>query len=158
MSAAVRETRGPVRLDYGDPAAGAIEFGARTSVAAPITVEGDLWGCISAASMNPERPPAPGTETRLSNFSELVATAIANAESREARAVLTEEQAALRRVATLVAQGARPAEIYATVGEEIGRLLVEGDYGRQVRRAVPHCRRWSRQRQRRDPTGSRWSR
>ncbi len=83
MSAAVRETGGPVRLDtYSDPAAGAIEAGSRSSVAAPITVEGNLWGCISAASTNPERPPAPGTETRLSNFSDLVATAIANAEGR----------------------------------------------------------------------------
>jgi GAF domain-containing protein len=126
MSAAVRETRGPVRLDYGDPAAGAIEFGARTSVAAPITVEGDLWGCISAASTNPERPPAPGTETRLSNFSDLVGTAIANAESRGARAVLTEEQAALRRVATLVAQGASPQDLFAAVAEEVGRLLPVG--------------------------------
>jgi signal transduction histidine kinase len=78
MSAAVRETGGPVRLTYSD----AIEAGVRSTVAAPITVEGDLWGSISAASMNPERPPAPGTETRLSNFSDLVATAIANVEGR----------------------------------------------------------------------------
>src|SRR6266567_3643351 len=78
MTAAVRETRGPVRLDL----VGAIEAGVRSSVAAPITVEGNLWGCISAASTNPERPPAPRTETRLSNFSDLVATAIANAEGR----------------------------------------------------------------------------
>jgi len=78
MTAAVRENRGPVRLDL----VGAIEAGVRSSVAAPITVEGNLWGCISAASTNPERPPAPGTETRLSNFSDLVATAIANAEGR----------------------------------------------------------------------------
>jgi len=78
MTAAVRETRGPVRLEL----VGAIEAGVRSSVAAPITVNGNLWGCISAASTNPERPPAPGTETRLSNFSDLVATAIANAEGR----------------------------------------------------------------------------
>jgi signal transduction histidine kinase len=82
MSAAVRETRGPVRLEYSDPAAGPLEAGVRSSVAAPITVEGNLWGCISAASTNPDEPPAPGTETRLSNFSDLVATAIANAEGR----------------------------------------------------------------------------
>jgi signal transduction histidine kinase len=83
MSAAVRETRGPVRLHrYSDPAAGAIDAGVRSSVAAPITVEGNLWGFISAVSTNPEQPPAPGTETRLSNFTDLVATAIANAEGR----------------------------------------------------------------------------
>jgi signal transduction histidine kinase len=78
MSAAVRETGGPVRLTSSN----AIEAGVRSSVAAPITVEGNLWGCICAASTNPERPPTPGTETRLSNFSDLVATAIANVEGR----------------------------------------------------------------------------
>ena len=88
MSAAVRETRGPVRLDLAD----ALEAGVRSSVAAPITVEGNLWGCISAASTNPERPPPPGTEMRLANFSDLVATAIANAEGR------TELAASRRRI------------------------------------------------------------
>jgi signal transduction histidine kinase len=45
----------------------------------------------------------------------------------EARAeelrVLAEEQAALRRVATLVARGTRQEEVFAAVVEEIGRLL-----------------------------------
>src|SRR5882762_2059440 len=37
--------------------------------------------------------------------------------------VLAEEQAALRRVATLVARGAAPEQVFAAVTEEIGRLL-----------------------------------
>ena len=37
--------------------------------------------------------------------------------------VLAEEQAALRRVATLVARGATPEEVFAAVAEEAGRLL-----------------------------------
>jgi GAF domain-containing protein len=36
---------------------------------------------------------------------------------------LAEEQAALRRVATLVARGAAPEEVFAAVTEEVGRLL-----------------------------------
>ena len=36
---------------------------------------------------------------------------------------LAEEQAALRRVATLVARGAAPEEVFAVVAEEVGRLL-----------------------------------
>src|SRR5919204_852649 len=36
---------------------------------------------------------------------------------------LAEEQAALRRVATTVARGAQPAEIFASATEEIGRLF-----------------------------------
>jgi hypothetical protein len=52
-----------------------------------------------------------------------LATAIANAESREALARLAEEQATLRRLATLVAQGVRPNEIFSAVSDEVGRLL-----------------------------------
>jgi GAF domain-containing protein len=36
---------------------------------------------------------------------------------------LAEEQAALRRVATLVARGARPAEVFTSVADELGRLI-----------------------------------
>jgi hypothetical protein len=36
---------------------------------------------------------------------------------------LADEQAALRRVATLVARGARPAEVFSAVADELGRLI-----------------------------------
>ena len=36
---------------------------------------------------------------------------------------LADEQAALRRVATLVARGVPAVEVFATVAEEVGRLL-----------------------------------
>jgi signal transduction histidine kinase len=45
------------------------------------------------------------------------------ATSRNELAHLLEEQAALRRVATLVARGIRPAEIFSAVAAEIGRLF-----------------------------------
>jgi signal transduction histidine kinase len=64
-----------------------------------------------------------GTEARLAEFTELVATAVENAESRQARAQLTGDQAALRRMATLVAQGAAPEDIFAAVSEEVGRMV-----------------------------------
>src|SRR3954464_993305 len=38
-------------------------------------------------------------------------------------AALVEEQSALRRVATLVASGARPEQVFEKVAEEAGRLL-----------------------------------
>ena len=37
--------------------------------------------------------------------------------------VLAEEQAALRRVATLVARGVSPEDVFAAVTEEVGRLF-----------------------------------
>jgi PAS domain S-box-containing protein len=50
-------------------------------VSAPIVVEDRVWGVIVVASTH-AKPLPPGTETRLNSFTELVATAIANAESR----------------------------------------------------------------------------
>ena len=44
-------------------------------------VEGRLWGIAVAASRNAAAFP-PGTETRITDFTELVATAIANAETQ----------------------------------------------------------------------------
>jgi PAS domain S-box-containing protein len=55
-------------------------FGIRSAVGAPVTVEGDPWGVIVVAS---RRGPLPAdTEQRLVAFTDLVATAIANTESR----------------------------------------------------------------------------
>ena len=54
---------------------------------------------------------------------ELVATAIANAESRAGLSRLAEEQAALRRVATVVARDASQPEVFAAIAEEVGQLL-----------------------------------
>ncbi|GAA3195278.1 PAS domain S-box protein [Dactylosporangium siamense] len=53
---------------------------ARSAVASPIVVEDRIWGAISVAALG-ERLPQ-DTEPRLADFTELVATAIANAESR----------------------------------------------------------------------------
>ena len=60
---------------------------------------------------------------RLASFTELVATAIANTESRASLALLAEEQAALRRVATLVARGVPPVEIFSAVSDEVTGLF-----------------------------------
>jgi signal transduction histidine kinase len=60
---------------------------------------------------------------RLEKFTELIATAIANAESGEALARLANEQAALRRVATLVAEGASPVPVFDAVAAEMAGLL-----------------------------------
>ena len=91
-------------------------------VGAPIIVERALWGVMCVGSTEPEPPPSE-TEARLVKFTELLATAIANAESREALAQLAEEQAALRRVATLVAAGAPPQEVFEAVSVEVAALI-----------------------------------
>jgi signal transduction histidine kinase len=127
ISGLVSETRRPSRISYAEQpgsfaAAAAREMGWDSSVGAPITVEGRLWGVLAVVSTT-NRPLPVDTERRLAGFTQLVATAIANTESREQLAELAEEQAALRRVATLVAQGARPAQVFQAVSAEVGRLL-----------------------------------
>ena len=88
----------------GEIAQAARGAGFQSAIGAPITVEGNLWGVIIAISTDPEPIPE-RSEARLGQFTELVATAVANAEARDALARLADEQAALRRVATLVAHG-----------------------------------------------------
>jgi signal transduction histidine kinase len=121
-SEAIRAARAPVRLDPY-PRRDEVEDPETAVVAAPITVEGALWGFITVASIDAERPPPSDTEARLSSFTELVATAIANAESRAALRVLVDEQAALRRVAVLVAQQPSPGEVFTAVTEVVAPLL-----------------------------------
>src|SRR3954467_15916332 len=90
------------------------QHGARSAVGCPIRVRGRIWGAIGALRYEAETFP-PGTETRMAEFADLVATAIANAAARTEVERLAEEQAALRRVATLVAQGASAPAVFDAV-------------------------------------------
>jgi signal transduction histidine kinase len=129
LASMVWRTGRPVRIDDYSGVPGPIaafvreQLGICSSVASPIVVEGRLWGTLFLHSKQTHQPLPRDTESRLTGFTELVATAIANAESRAALARLAEEQAALRRVATLAARGAAPEEVFAAVAEEVGNLL-----------------------------------
>jgi signal transduction histidine kinase len=117
----VHETHQAARFDTDDPAAADMPevvrmVGVRSAVGSPIVVDGELWGVITLASIDRSLPL--GMERRLTDFTELVATAIANVESQSALQQLADEQAALRRIATLVAQGVKPEEVFAAVTEE----------------------------------------
>ena len=126
VSTLVFESGEPARVDRlgkDDPlSAAAGDIGMRSALGAPISVEGRLWGVMIVASAQENGLPA-AAEHRLANFTELVATALANAQAREELRALADEQAALRRVATLVAGGARPRTVFVNVAEEVGRLL-----------------------------------
>jgi signal transduction histidine kinase len=64
-----------------DPGADRVrELGFRSEVASPIMVEGRLWGVVTALTKRGSFPS--GTAERMADFSELVATAVGNAESR----------------------------------------------------------------------------
>ncbi|HVQ94338.1 MAG TPA: GAF domain-containing protein, partial [Mycobacteriales bacterium] len=122
----VRRAGGPVRLETFAGATGGIareahDLGIRSSVGCPIMVAGKLWGVVAASTTSDEPFPA-HTESQLARFTELVATAIENAEARAELRRVADEQAALRRVATLVARGVAPEQVFAAVAAEVGQL------------------------------------
>ncbi|HEY6887088.1 MAG TPA: PAS domain S-box protein, partial [Solirubrobacter sp.] len=126
VSMLVKESGRPVRLDdYADIsgaiAAAARGAGIRCGAGAPIVVDGETWGVMATGASDLAQLPE-GIEDRLAAFTELVATAIASSNAREELRKLADEQAALRRVATLVAEGAAPARVFAAVAAEIGLL------------------------------------
>jgi signal transduction histidine kinase len=134
-----------VRLDdYTDasgPAADLAQaWGIRASVGAPVNVEGRLWGAMTAVSIS-EEPLPPDAEARLAGFTELVATAIANAEAQaaltasRARIVATAD-ATRRRIERdlhdsaqqrLVSVALRLRAARATMPPDLGELAAELD-------------------------------
>jgi signal transduction histidine kinase len=86
VAPSVLRTGRPARVESYEDAPGANpalarQLGVRFGVFGPIIVEGRLWGMIGTVWTEPGRLPA-GIEDRLTQFTELVATAIANADSR----------------------------------------------------------------------------
>ena len=127
LLASVWRTGRSARLDSharvsGQDAAVMRDAAMRSAVASPVVVEERLWGVIVVLSPRPEAL-SEHTEARLADFTELVATAIANSDARDDLRQLFDEQAALRRVATLVAVGAGPGELFAGLAEEVVRVL-----------------------------------
>jgi GAF domain-containing protein len=120
----VVQTGGPARIEQSARTSGpgADDWGLRSAVGAPINVEGGLWGVMAVAAGQERLLPA-DTETRLAGFSGLVAAAVADAQARVELRGFAEEQAALRRVATLVGGAAPPEDVFAAVTAEIGRVL-----------------------------------
>jgi signal transduction histidine kinase len=127
ITSLIRRTQQATRIDdyataTGFPGDALRDHGLRSAVGVPIMVEGRLWGAMMAGSRTAQQLPR-DTELRMGAFTELVATALANTEARAALALRIEEQQALRRVATLVAQGASQVELFDAVASEASRML-----------------------------------
>jgi PAS domain S-box-containing protein len=127
VSGMVARTARPARVDDytdvpGDIAAGLRGVGIRSSIGVPIVVDDEVWGVMMALSSK-DRPLPAGAEARLHDFTELAATAISNTQARADLRRLVDEHTALQRVATVVAHAAPPAEVFAAVAEEVGRVL-----------------------------------
>jgi PAS domain S-box-containing protein len=128
----------PVRLEDDVDAAGSAviravrKMGFCSGVAAPIRVEGRLWGGVFAAWTEDE-PPLADADSRMAEFTELVATAIANAESRgelaasRARVVAASAEER-RRVVRDLHDGAQQRLVHAVITLKLAlRALGTGD-------------------------------
>ena len=140
----ILRTGRPARMDSHEHAAGETAaviraLGIQSMVGVPIVVGGQLWGSAAVGSRTGPLPP--DTEVRMADFADLVATSIANAATRaelqagrdslrelaESLSVLARQQAALRRVATLVARGVSQSEVFSAVAEEMAGCLNVGN-------------------------------
>jgi PAS domain S-box-containing protein len=85
IAAEVRRTGRTARIDNFEQASGPVParlrvHGLRAGVGAPIVVEGRLWGVMTCGWTG--GPPPQDAEARVAQFTDLVGTAIANAEGR----------------------------------------------------------------------------
>jgi signal transduction histidine kinase len=86
LSTFVSETSRPARMDSYEDSSGALgaairETGPRSGVGTPVIVAGRLWGVLIAATTSERRLPS-DLEARLADFTDIAATAVANAENR----------------------------------------------------------------------------
>ena len=152
VTAKVLRTGRPARMDnYGKeagPLADRIRAeGVHASAGAPIVVDGRLWGLI-VVSWRRDEPALPQTESRLTQFTELVATAIANAQSREelaasrARVVATADETR-RRLERDLHDGAQQSLVHAVIDLKLAlRELDDSDAtANRVQEALEHAER-----------------
>jgi signal transduction histidine kinase len=104
------------RLAKGPYGAWVCGLGMRAGMATPIMVGGRHWGVTVAATSREDFPA--GTESRMADFMSLAATPIANVLAEQELHDLADTQAALRRLAMLVARGEPPEAVFAAATRE----------------------------------------
>jgi GAF domain-containing protein len=123
VSSQILDTGRSVASDPYERMSGTIADAARSAgFRAPVILDGRVWGNVTVGGTDPVPLPA-DIERRLSQFTELVAAAVSNAQVRQDLRRFVDEQAALRRIATLVAEGAESRVVFDAVCEGTGRLM-----------------------------------
>jgi signal transduction histidine kinase len=135
ISTAVMQTGRPARIDDYGPGAGPgpaafVAAGMRSVAGTPISVAGRLWGVMIA--LQRDGPLPADTESRLAGFTELVATAVANAESQaqltasRARIVATADHTR-RRIERDLHDGAQQRLVSLALELRTARAVVPAD-------------------------------
>jgi signal transduction histidine kinase len=138
--ARVRELGAPARVDSYDDVAGPIpeavqERGVQAAVAAPIWIDGRLWGVFWVASTGGPFPA--DAPARLGAFTELVAQAIANVDAqirlKESRARLVEAaDTARRRIERDLHDGAQQRLVALALSLRLVARSAEPDTAREI--------------------------
>ena len=137
----VYRTEQPARVDGYEHVAGAIAaesraLGVHSAVGSPIVVDGRLWGAIAAGTSRAE-PMPDGAESRIADFTELLATAISNVQARSdlaasrARIVAAADEERRRAVRDLH-DGAQASLVHTIVTLKLARRELER-YGPKLR-------------------------
>jgi signal transduction histidine kinase len=133
----VLDTGSPARVDTFVGASGPIareaqELGIRSSVGCPIVVGARTWGVI-AASRTHGAPFPPNTESRIADFTALVATAVSNTEARadvlaSRTRLLTAGDDARRRVVRDLHDGAQQRLVHTIITLKLAQRAYERDH------------------------------
>jgi len=127
LATKLQRTMLPVRVDREprepDPEGrtGWERLGLRSSVGVPIVIADQVWGAMFVHSTGDVALPADAAD-RLLGFNELIGSVISNAHDQAAMEQLAVEQAALLRVAELIAREIEEVGFFAAVAEELGRV------------------------------------
>ena len=127
----------PLRVDdyentVGPAGIDGLRWGIRTAVGVPIVVSARIWGVMVATWKRPQAPPG-DVEDRMAQFTELVATALANAQSRaelaasRARVVATADETR-RRIERDLHDGAQQSLVHTVITLKLARREL-GDAG-----------------------------
>lgn len=94
----------------------------RWCVGVPIWLHGRVWG-VSLLCSSQDEPLADDIEDGISAFTQLVSTALANAQANDELRELAREKSELLRVAEIAAAGADPIEVFAAVVRSASAVL-----------------------------------
>jgi PAS domain S-box-containing protein len=121
------------------------QLGAGAAVAAPIVVSGRVWGVI-VASFKRSEPVHAETEARIAQFTELVATAVANAESTaelaaSRRRIVETADDTRRRIERNLHDGAQQRLVHTIITLELARSALpdDGPTARLLDEALAHA-------------------